>query len=346
MSSIKLGKTDIGNGSVANPTVAGDSAQATGLSAAGEIVHGAAQKHSGTAVKSKARSKMPGARDDLLFRILVNTFLAVTLIIVVIPLWKVLMMSITPLSHIDHSFGLWIAPWDWNFDAYTQLLGHHYFGQAFLNSLIILIGGTALNLALTVPLSYALSVRHLPGRKIFSTMMLIPFLFNPGLIPAYLVVTGLGLTDNLLAVILPSAISIYNAFVMKGFFEGIPEELKEAARIDGAGEGYILWRVILPLSKPILLTVGLFYAVAHWNEFFAPILYLNDAKLQPLPVLLRNILLASNINEYVEYDAFSTSSVFALKAASVFLTVLPMLVVYPWIQRHFTKGALVGGIKG
>ena len=132
---------------------------------------------------------------------------------------------------------------------------------------------------------------------------------------------------------------------MKSFFEGLPEELKEAARLDGANELQVLWYVILPLSKPILLTIGLFYAVGHWNEFFNAILYLNDAKLQPLPVLLRNILLAANMNEYVEYDAFSSASVQAIKAASVFLTMLPMVIIYPWIQKYFTKGTLLGGVK-
>ena len=187
--------------------------------------------------------------------------------------------------------------------------------------------------------------RNLPGRKIFITFILIPFLFNAGLIPTYLVVQKLGLVNNLLAIILPGAISVYNTLVMKSFFEGLPEELKEAARLDGANEMQVLWHVILPLSKPILLTIGLFYAVGHWNEFFTPILYLNDANLLPLPVLLRNILMAANINEYVEYDAFSSAPIQAIKAASVFITMLPMVIIYPWIQRYFTKGTLLGGVK-
>jgi len=174
----------------------------------------------------------------------------------------------------------------------------------------------------------------------------VPYLFNAGLIPTYLVVTGLHLQNNLLSIILPGAIGVYNMFIMRNFFQEIPIDLKEAARIDGASEFYVLFRIILPLSKPILLTIGLFYAVGHWNEFFTAMLYLNDSKLQPLPVLLRNILMAVNMNEYLEYDAFSTSSVQSLKAASIFITMLPMVAAYPWIQKHFTKGTLVGGIKG
>jgi len=144
----------------------------------------------------------------------------------------------------------------------------------------------------------------------------------------------------------PGAIGISNMFIMRNFFMEIPMDFKEAARIDGASEYFVLFRIVLPLSIPILLTIGLFYAVGHWNEFFTPILYLNDNKLQPLPVLLRNILMGLNTNEYIEYDTFSEVSVQSLKAASIFITMLPMMMAYPWIQKHFVKGSLAGGIKG
>ena len=284
--------------------------------------------------------------DDILFQILVNGFLITVLLVIIIPLWRVLLMSVWPLNYIDtRTYGLWLEPWRWSFEAYKQLLSHPSFLRATMSSLIITVGGSTINLLLTVPFAYALSNRDMPGRKFFITFVMIPFLFSAGLIPTYLVVNKFGLVDSYWAVILPGGINIYNCLVMKSFFEGIPEELKEAARLDGANDLQVLMRVVLPLSKPILLTIGLFYAVGHWNEFFSAILYLNDARLQPLPVLLRNILLAANINEYVEYNAFSTASVQSFKAASVFLTMLPMVMVYPWIQRYFTKGTLLGGIK-
>jgi putative aldouronate transport system permease protein len=284
--------------------------------------------------------------DDILFQILVNGLLISILIIVIIPMWKVLIMSVTPLNYIDtKTFGLWLVPWKWSFEAYKQLLSHPSFLRATTNSAIITFGGMTINMLLTVPFAYALSNQSLPGRKFFVAMVMLPFLFNAGLIPTYLAVQKLSLVDTYWAVILPGAINIYNLLVMKSFFEGLPEELKEAARLDGANEFQVLWHVVLPLSKPILLTIGLFYAVGHWNEFFNAVLYINDAKLQPLPVLLRNILLAANMNEYVEYDAFSSASVQAIKAASVFLTMLPMVIIYPWIQKYFTKGTLLGGVK-
>jgi putative aldouronate transport system permease protein len=284
--------------------------------------------------------------DDILFQILVNVLLIAILLVVIVPLWKVFVMSVTPLNFIDtKAFGLWLAPAQWSFEAYKQLLGHPSFLRATTNSVIITVGGVIINMLLTIPFAYALSNRNLPGRNFFIAMVMIPFLFNAGLIPTYLVVQKLNLIDTFWAVILPGGINIYNLLVMKSFFEGLPDELKEAARLDGANEMQVLWYVVLPLSRPILLTIGLFYAVGHWNEFFSAILYLNDAKLQPLPLLLRNILLAANMNEYVEYDAFSSASIQAIKAASVFLTMLPMVIIYPWIQRYFTKGTLLGGVK-
>jgi putative aldouronate transport system permease protein len=285
--------------------------------------------------------------DEIVFQILTNGFLILVLLAMIIPLWRVVMMSVTPLSPTSApGFGFLLPPWEWTGEAYRQLFVHPSFVHAAFISAVITVGGAALSLFLTVLLAYALSVRTLPGKTFFSALVLIPLLFHPGLIPTYLVVTKLGLIDHLLAVILPVAINIVNAFIMRNFFQGIPEELKEAARMDGAGDFHILFRIIPPLSKPILLTIGLFYAVGFWNEFFTPILYLNNAKLTPLPVLLRNILLAANINEYVEYTAFSSTPIQALKAAGVFITMIPMVIVYPWIQRYFTKGTLAGGLKG
>jgi putative aldouronate transport system permease protein len=285
--------------------------------------------------------------DEAFFQILTNGFLIFILAIMIIPLWRVIMMAVTPFMVTRAPlYGFLLPPWQWTGEAFKQLLGHPSFLHASLISAIVTVGGTAIALTLTMLLAYALSIKSLPGRKLLSTVVLIPLLFHPGLIPTYLVVTKLGMIDTLWALMIPTAINITNVFIMRNFFLGLPEELKEAARMDGAGDLYILLRIIPALSKPILLTIGLFYAVGFWNEFFAPILYINNAKLTPLPVLLRNILQAANLNEYVEYNAFSSVPVQALKAAGVLITMIPMVVVYPWIQRYFTKGTLVGGLKG
>ena len=285
-------------------------------------------------------------RDAVIFQIGLAIFLTLILLIILIPFWRVIVTAFVPLDiYTDEGVPFFLPPTKWTFEAFSQLLGHSMFPRAALNSAIITLLGTAISLALTIPLAYGLSTRNLTGRKVIMAIVLFTYLFSPGLIPVYLLITGMKLTNNYLAVILPPAVSVYNTLVMMSFFEGLPEELKEAARLDGANELQVLWHVILPLSKPILLTIGLFYAVFFWNEFFTPLLYLNDNSLLPLPVLLRNILISASFNEYVEYNAFSSSSIESLKAAGVLITMLPMLLVYPWIQRYFTKGALVGGVK-
>ena len=285
-------------------------------------------------------------RDALMFQIGIAIFLTIVLLIILIPFWRVIVTAFIPLDiYTREGVPFFLSPTKWSFEAFRQLLGHSMFPRAAWNSAVITLLGTAISLVLTVPLAYGLSTRTLPGRKLIMTLILFTYLFSPGLIPVYLLITGMKLTNNYLAIILPPAVSVYNTLVMMSFFEGLPEELKDAARIDGANELQVLWHIILPLSKPILLTIGLFYAVFFWNEFFTPLLYLNDNNLMPLPVLLRNILISASFNEYVEYNAFSSSSIESLKAAGVLITMIPMLLIYPWIQRYFTKGTLVGGVK-
>jgi len=285
-------------------------------------------------------------RDAVMFQIGLAIFLTLILLIILIPFWRVIVTAFIPLDiYTREGVPFFLSPTDWSFEAFRQLLGHSMFPRAAWNSVVITLLGTVISLFLTVPLAYGLSTRNLPGRKLIMTLILFTYLFSPGLIPVYLLITGMKLTNNYLAIILPPAVSVYNTLVMMSFFEGLPEELKDAARIDGANELQVLWHIILPLSKPILLTIGLFYAVFFWNEFFTPLLYLNENDLLPLPVLLRNILISASFNEYVEYNAFSSSSIESLKAAGVLITMIPMLLIYPWIQRYFTKGTLVGGVK-
>jgi putative aldouronate transport system permease protein len=285
-------------------------------------------------------------RDVVAYQTFLAVILFIVLLIIMIPLWRVLITSMTPLDiYTQQGIPFFLSPTKWTAEAFKQLLSHPLFPRSIMNSAIITIGGTLISLLLTIPLAYGLSNTRLPGRGLLVMFILFTFLFNPGLIPTYLLVTKLGLQNNFLAVILPPAVSVWNTLIMMSFFQELPTELKEAARMDGANEFQVLIRIILPLSKPIILTIGLFYAVYFWNEFFTPLLYLNDNDLMPLPVLLRNILISASFNEYVEFNAFSSTHVDALKSAAVLITMLPMLLVYPWIQRYFTKGTLVGGVK-
>lgn len=303
-------------------------------------------------MKNKKKSRYtsvavrPTAADHS-FNVVVDVFLVLLLIIIAVPLWSTITLSLRPNDYIGNNLeGMFLAPWNWSTAAYKALLGNAGFILAFGNSIKILIGGVLTALLLTIPLAYVLSIPSLPGRKYLSLLIIIPYIFNVGMIPSYLLVTNLGLIDKLAAVFLPGAISTYNCLIMRSFFEGIPTELKESSRIDGASEIQVLILIILPLSKAIIMTVGLFYGVSFWNDFFHAMLYLNNSKLQPLPILLRNILMASGMNEYVEVNAFGDAPIAAIKAASVFMSAIPMVIAYPFIQKYFTKGTLLGSVKG
>ena len=261
---------------------------------------------------------------DHTFNIIVNIFMVVILIAIILPLWSTITLSFRPVDFIGSNLdGMFLPPWDWSTAAYESLLGNDGFLMAFMNSFKILIGGVVCALILTVPMAYVLSVQGLPGKKIINMIVIIPYVF-----------------------FLPGAISTYNCIIMRQFFVGIPNELKESARIDGCTELQVLFRIVLPLSKAIVMTIGLYYAVAFWNDFFNAMLYLNDSYLNPLPILLRNILIGSGMNENLEVTAFANAPINAIKAASVFMSAIPMVIAYPFIQKYFTKGTLLGSVKG
>lgn len=220
--------------------------------------------------------------------------LAVVTIAILLPLWYVVATSVTP-------FDLWVKtggtlfPTQFTFEAYRQLLTAGQLPRAFGVSVYITILGTALSLIVTVLMAYPLAKKDFRLRTPLLLLVLFTLLFNGGLVPTYLVVRNLGLLNSYWALMLPNLVSGFNLLVMKSFFQGLPTEIEEAARIDGASEWQVLWRIVLPLSRPILATIGLFYAVSLWNAFFDAILYISDAQKQPLQVVLRAILSAGNL---------------------------------------------------
>lgn len=285
---------------------------------------------------------------DKIFYGALDTYLVLLFIVIAIPMWSTITLSFKPQAFLGTNFELMFNPiWKWSLEAYKSLLGNNGFLLAFKNSILILLMGVAWALFLTVPMAYCMSVKTLPGRKALNYFVLIPYLFNIGMIPTYLVITKtLHLTDTLWSVFMPGALSTYNCLIMRNFFDGIPESLKESARIDGAAEWRVLVSIIMPLSKPIILTIGLYYGVGFWNDYFHPMLYINKTDLQPLPILLRNILIGSGMNEVVEVNAFGAAPIESIKAASVFMSAIPMVIAYPFIQKYFTKGTMLGGVKG
>ena len=273
-------------------------------------------------------------------------------------IFLLLLMSITILYPVLHvlavSFSnnnnvvrgeVGIIPIRPNLEAYRYMFRYNLLGSGFKNSLFILIVGTSINLLMTMMTAYPLAKKSLIGRKFFMLMITFTMMFSGGLIPNYIVIVKLGLVDSLWSLILPGCVSAYNMIIMKNFFEALPAELNEAARIDGMSEMKILFRILVPLSLPSLCTIGLFYGVGHWNAYFNATIYLNSRSRWPLQVVLRN-LLENAVTSEIDYGDSATLPVEPLKMAVVVFTTAPIVILYPFIQKYFVKGALVGSIKG
>jgi putative aldouronate transport system permease protein len=269
--------------------------------------------------------------------------LALAGVVTLFPLLYVVSVSLTPYEEVLRSGGYVVIPQSVTFAAYQKLLVRPDMLRALGVNLFITLGGTPINLALTALMAYPLSRKNLPGRRFLSLMVIFTLLFSGGMIPTYLVVKAVGLLDTLWAMIIPTAIGSFSLLVMKSFFEAsLPDEILESARMDGASEWRILFQIVLPLSLPIFLTVGLFYGVNHWNEFYQALLYVTDRNLQPLQILIRAILRS---NEQI-YSPETLVPTVTLQMAAVVLASLPVILVYPFIQKHFVKGVMLGSIKG
>ncbi|HCT75693.1 MAG TPA: ABC transporter permease [Micromonosporaceae bacterium] len=276
-----------------------------------------------------------------------GTLLFLVTAAVIIPLWTVLVTSLSSRETIDRAGGLVFIPRGIDISAYQSIFATDRVTRALWVSVLVTVGGTALSIVLTTLAAYGLSrpgtVAHRPLLFIF----LLTFLFGPGLIPSYLLVTGLGLKDNLLSLILPTAVNAFNLIVLRSFFMNIPGELIDSARIDGASEWRILWQIVAPLSKAVIAVVALFYAVGYWNSFFNAVLYLSDPADHPIQLVLRSFVLQGQAPPGVSLPGTSVPPpTLAIKMAVVVVTVIPALLVYPFVQKHFTKAVLTGAIKG
>lgn len=262
-----------------------------------------------------------------------------------LPFLYVVAVSVTPESEVLRR-GIVIIPESFTFIAYKEVFISHGIGQAYKITLFRTIVGTGLNVFFTVIAAYPLSKKYLPGRSPFLLFIVFTMMFSGGLIPTYLLIRSLGLLDSSWVLIIPNLISAFNLVIIKGFFEQLPGEIEESARVDGASELQSLWRIILPLSLPVLATISLFYAVGHWNSYFDAIVYINDSNLMPLQVVLRNILLNVATQSADSIANSGAVSTFAVQMAAVVVTTVPILMVYPFMQKHFTKGVLLGSVKG
>lgn len=259
------------------------------------------------------------------------------------PLLYVVSVSLTPYSEIIRTGGFILIPRVFSLQAYEKLWEYSGVFRSLGVTVYITVIGTLISLFLSVLLAYPLSKRDIPGIRIFTFMTLIPLLFSGGLIPTYLVVKSLGLLNTPYSIILPTAVWSSNVFIMRTFFLSLPTSLFESCRIDGASEFRILWSIALPLSLPMMATMGLFYAVGLWNNYLSAIIYITDHDMRPLQVVVREILMLTqeNLN-----DADQVVPAITMQMASVVFASLPIIIVYPFLQRFFVKGVMLGAIKG
>lgn len=287
------------------------------------------------------------SRRDKFVQAVIYLALFILAFMTLFPVLYVASVSLTPLSVLTRHGGFLIVPTEITFEAYQFILSQELIPRAYLNTIIITVVGTLINLVMTVLMAYPLSRKGMPGRTVLLVLVLIPMLFSGGLIPLFILVKDLHLINSFWAVILPGAISTYYLLLMKSFFEQLPQDLFECAYLDGASEFTILTQVVLPLSTPVIATMTLFYGVTHWNGFFYPLMFLTDKRLQPLQVILRDLLIGatqSEVEQSLEYAQLLPGE--TLKMAAVMLSIIPLLVIYPFLQKYFTKGLLLGSIKG
>ncbi|MCM3633383.1 MULTISPECIES: carbohydrate ABC transporter permease [Paenibacillus] len=240
-----------------------------------------------------------------------------------------------------------LIPTEWSFEAYRFIFSTNTIFKAMGVSVGVTFFGTLFSMLITSLMAYGLARRDLDGRKYIMFLVVFTMLFSGGLIPSFLVVKEMGLIDSYLALIIPSTISAFNLIILKNFFQNIPEGLEESAKIDGCNDFGILFRIVLPLSMPAIATLSLFYAVTYWNTYLSAILYLNDSAKWPIQVLLRQIVvLASGLEYSPDLDASVPPPEQTVKMAVIVVATLPILCVYPFLQKHFAKGAMLGSIKG
>lgn len=289
--------------------------------------------------------KIKPTRAELTFRILNTLLMLVVCVIMLYPFWYVVVCSFSSLQHVQTTtFILWPDGIHW--DAYLQVFRDDMIPRAYLNTIIITVGGTLLSMLLTIIGAFCLSRKDLPGKKAMTMFVVFTMLFNGGLIPTYLLVRSLGMLNSLSSLIFPTAISTYNMIILRNFFSSVPDSLAEAATIDGASQRTYMLKILLPLSGAAIATITLFYAVDYWNSYFNSLIYITKRELLPMQAILRQALMTSEFETMMFDDAVQTLPSEMLKDAMIVVTALPIICVYPFIQRYFVKGVMVGSLKG
>jgi putative aldouronate transport system permease protein len=294
--------------------------------------------------KIRARNKVRQSFGSRLFDCINLTVLVFLGLATVYPFWDSFIVSISSLrSYLGGSIHLW--PSEFSFEGYKFMFQRQELWTAYGNTLFITIAGTLLNMLLTMMAAYVLSKKELKGQRVLMFLCIFTMMFSGGIIPTYIIVRSVKLMNSLWALIIPSAINTYNLVILRNFFGAMPRELEESAILDGCTEVGVLFRIVLPVSKPAVTTIALFYAVEHWNDFFSAVLYISSRRLWPLQLFLRSMLFESEA-------AYSSGgeSLFLLgqplKMATVMLAIVPIMCFYPFFQKYFTQGVMLGAVKG
>ncbi|MDF2650377.1 MAG: transporter permease [Paenibacillus sp.] len=264
------------------------------------------------------------------------------------PLYYVAIMSITPITEVLKNGGFVIVPEKVTLEAYKYIFSSDRVPKALWITIQVTAIGTFLNLIVTMLLAYPLSKKAMPGRNIVLMGIVFTMLFSGGLIPLYLVVRATGLLNSIWALIIPGLVSSFNMLIMKTYFENLPAEIEEAAKVDGCSDLQTLYKIVLPLSLPMVATLGLFYGVGHWNAYFAGIMYLTDKSMMPIQVVLRNMIISPSVSQELGVTSQELQQLppETVKMATVVVAILPILAIYPFLQKYFVKGMLIGSVKG
>ncbi|MBP5281284.1 MAG: carbohydrate ABC transporter permease [Lachnospiraceae bacterium] len=275
-------------------------------------------------------------------------FVAICLVvslICVLPMLNLLAKSLSGSEYLVRN-EIYLIPKGVNFDAYGQVFRNSKYVWAFFWTVLLTVICTLVSLTMSTLCAYPLIFERLRGRNVINVFITVTMFFNAGAIPNYLLMQKLGLLDNPLVLIIPGCLSVYNMIIMRSFFYGIPDSLRESAEIDGANFFQILWRIYVPLSKPVIATLALFYAVGRWNGYGDALMYMKDEKYYPLQLYLYNIMNNTNKMEVMTQEGFSTPGLAAsMKAAVVMFSTVPILMIYPWLQRFFIQGVTLGAVK-
>ncbi len=301
-------------------------------------------------MKSKLNSFSRQSRGDKIFNVINGLLIAVVLIMIIYPLWFVIIASVSDPAKVLGGQVI-LMPRKFTLEGYRMVFRDPMIMTGYRNTLFYTVTGTAINLVMTILAAYPLSRKDWVGRGFFMGVLMFTMFFSGGIIPTYLMMNSLGMINTVWAMILPGAVSVYNTIIMRTFFiNSIPPELQEAAQVDGCSNTRLLIQIVLPLSKQILAVMVLFYGVAHWNAFFNALIYLTESKRYPLQLVLRSILIQNTASQDMlgDLDTMGSRVMMAetIKYALIIVSTLPMMILYPFLQRFFEKGVMVGAVKG